>query len=84
MLIFKITQQYMYFVESKLHFTIETIVTLIVNSFFSLEHVPLVTYIFLHHDKYVLQDSTNRIVSAVWVSSKATITIALSKRKFNK
>lgn len=74
----------MYFIESKLVFTIKTIVTLIVNSFFSLEHVPLVTCIFLHHEKYILQDSSNRIVSAVWVSNKATITIALSKRKFNK
>lgn len=74
----------MYFIESKLVFTIETTVTLIVNSRFSLEYVPLVTHIALHRDKYILQDSTNRIVVAVWVSNKATITIALSKRKLNK
>lgn len=55
----------MYFIELKLVFTIETTVTLIVNSCFSLEYVPLVTHIALHSDKYILQDSTNRIVAAV-------------------
>lgn len=74
----------MYFIESKLVFTVETIVALIVSSHFSLEHMLLVTYKSLHHDRYILQDLTNRTLWVVWVSNKATITIALSKRKFSK
>jgi len=74
----------MCFIESELVFTTETTATFIVNSCLRLEHAPLVIYISLHHDKYIFQDSTHRRVAAVWVINRATITIALLKRKFDK